>query len=308
MHTCKHSGEVSMIRDDGTFFRKVAANCFDPKERLVECDLHNVGVQVLSTVPVMFNYQASAKAGDTVAKFLNDHIGEVVAKYPRYFIGLGTLPMQSPALAVKELERCVGLGLAGVQIGSNINGKDLSDDALKGVFEAAESLEAAVFIHPWDMLGKKRMEQYWLSWLVGMPAETALSISSMIFGGVFKRFPQLKVAFAHGGGSFPMLLGRMERGFSVRPDLCAMDNDQSPTSHLGKFWLDSLVHDGPVLDYIIDLIGASKICLGSDYPFPLGEHSPGELIASRNYPIDIKEQLFFRSALTWLGRKEEDYS
>jgi aminocarboxymuconate-semialdehyde decarboxylase len=112
------------------------------------------------------------------------------------------------------------------------------------------------------------MPKYWLPWLVGMPAETCLAICSMIFSGIFEKLPKLKVCFAHGGGSFPMTVGRIEHGFQVRPDLCAVDNNVSPKSYCGKFWVDSLVHDEKVLEYCVELFGPDKICLGSDYPFP----------------------------------------
>ncbi|RMF58711.1 MAG: amidohydrolase, partial [Calditrichaeota bacterium] len=176
------------------------------------------------------------------------------------------------------------------------------------VFEAAQELGAALFIHPWDMMGKERMPKYWLPWLVGMPAETSLAICSMIFGGVFERLPGLRVAFAHGGGSFPGTIGRIEHGFNVRPDLCAVDNPVNPRHYLGKFYVDSLVHDAEVLRYLIKLFGVEKIALGSDYPFPLGEHIPGELIASMQdiSPKD-REWLLYRSALHWLNRRENDF-
>ena len=127
------------------------------------------------------------------------------------------------------------------------------------------------------MMGQDQMQKYWLPWLVGMPGETVRAICSMIFGGVFKKFPKLRVAFAHGGGSFPITIGRIEHGFNVRPDLVAIDNPINPREYIGKFWIDSLVHDPQALNFIIELMGEDKICLGSDYPFPLGRASPGKI-------------------------------
>jgi aminocarboxymuconate-semialdehyde decarboxylase len=151
------------------------------------------------------------------------------------------------------------------------------------------------------------MERYWLPWLVGMPAETSLAICSMIFGGVFERLPNLKVAFAHGGGSFPATISRIEHGFKVRPDLCAVDNQKNPRSYLGKFYIDSLVHDERMLDYLIDLMGADRIALGSDYPFPLGEHVPGQLIESMPYSDHTKELLLSGTALEWMGMHADQF-
>src|SRR4030095_6064162 len=122
------------------------------------------------------------------------------------------------------------------------------------------------------------MERYWLPWLVGMPAETSRAICSMIFGGVFEQFPNLRVAFAHGGGSFPFTIGRIEQGFKTRPDLVAVNTKTNPRDMLGKFWIDSLVHDKKSLNYLIEVMGEDQICLGTDYPFPLGEELPGDLI------------------------------
>jgi aminocarboxymuconate-semialdehyde decarboxylase len=296
-----------MMRDDH-FFREVQSNCWDPEVRMKESDQFNVDVQVLSTIPVLFSYWVKPKDGLEVSRFLNDHIAEVVERYPKRFIGLGTLPMQAPDLAIKELERCIHeLGLAGIEIGSHINDKNLDDETLFPIFEAAESMGAAVFVHPWDMMGKDKMEKYWLPWLVGMPAETSLAITSMIFGGVFERLHGLRVAFAHGGGSFPATIGRIEHGFKVRPDLCAIDNSVNPKEYLGKFYLDSLVHDPVMLQYIIDLMGADKIALGTDYPFPLGELSPGELIESMPFDVKTKDLLLSGSALQWLNLKKENF-
>ena len=164
------------------------------------------------------------------------------------------------------------LDLAGVQIGSHVNGWNPDDSRIFPILEAASDLGAAVFVHPWEMLGNERMELYWMSWLVGMPAETALAICSMIFGGVLERLPKLRVAFAHGGGAFPGIIGRLEHGFNVRPDIVATANDRNPREYIGQFFVDSLVHEPAVLQHMIELFGSNRIALGSDYPFPLGEH------------------------------------
>ncbi|MBN8469873.1 amidohydrolase [Corallococcus exiguus] len=299
-----------MMRDDGKFFREIESNCWDPKQRVVECDAHGVQVQVLSTVPVLFSYWAKPQDGLEVARFLNDHLAGAVATAPKRFVGLGTVPLQSTDLAVKELERCVrDLGFAGVQIGSHVNDLNLSDPALFPFFQAASDLGAAVFVHPWDMMGEAKMAKYWLPWLVGMPAEVSLAICSLIFGGVMERLPKLRLAFAHGGGAFPGTLGRIQHGFEVRPDLVAVDNKVAPRDYLGRFWVDSLVHDAETLRGIVKLFGADKVALGSDYPFPLGEERPGTLIESlTDLAPSVREQLLSRNALEWLGRSHEDFA
>ena len=300
------------------FFREVKDNVWDPKRRIEECDQAGVAMQVLSTVPVMFSYWA--KPADTLdlSRRLNDHIAEIVRAYPTRFAGLGTLPLQDPDLAAQELERCVReLGLRGAEIGSHVDAnehchgascRNLDDPGFDVVWESAEKLDASVFVHPWDMMGKERMPKYWLPWLVGMPAETSLAICSMLFGGVFERFPKLRVAFAHGGGSFPFTIGRIERAFHVRPDLTAVDNQRNPREYLAsnerpaRFYVDSLVHDPDGLQFLLKIFGAERVALGSDYPFPLGEQIPGKLIESISaIPQKDKERVLAGTAREFLG-------
>ena len=296
-----------MMMDD-RFFREIEENSWSPEARMKESDRDQVDVQVLSTVPVMFSYWAKPEHTLDLSMILNDHIAGVVKKYPKRFIGLATLPMQSPRLAIRELERCMTeLGMAGIQIGTHINHWNLDAPEVFAVLEAAQDLGAAVFVHPWDMMGKDNMPKYWLPWLVGMPAETSLAISSLVFGGVLERLPKLRIAFAHGGGSFPATIGRIEHGFHVRPDLCAVDNNVNPREYLGKFYLDSLVHDETMLRYLVDLIGEDKVALGSDYPFPLGEHEPGKLIRTTGFDKPVEEKLLGINALNWLNLKKEVY-
>jgi aminocarboxymuconate-semialdehyde decarboxylase len=296
-----------MLKDDGKFFREVEDNVWSAKRRIEECDSFGVNVQVLSTVPVMFSYWAKANDGAEISKFLNDGIAEIVGEFPKRFIGLGTVPMQDTTLAIRELERCKRIGLVGVQIGTNVNQLNLGEPQFFDFFKACEELSMAVFVHPWEMMGEAEIQKYWLPWLVGMPAETSRAICSLIFSGVLERLPNLRICFAHGGGSFPYTLGRIEHGFEVRPDLCAVDNPHNPRSYLGKFWLDSLVHDAAMLDYLVKLIGAEKVALGTDYPFPLGEDIAGSLIESMPFDEVTKANLLHGAALAWLNLEKNTF-
>ena len=300
IHLEHRNCKACMMKGDKVF-REVENNCFDASVRLKDMDETAVSIQVLSTIPVLFNYWAKPKDALETSRFFNDHIADTVAKNPKRFMGIGTVPLQDIDFSIQEMERCYRqLNLPGQEIGSNINGINLSDKKLFPFYAAAEKLGCALFVHPWEMMGEQQMQNYWLPWLVGMPAETARAICSMIFGGVFEQFPNLRVAFAHGGGSFPITIGRIEHGFNVRPDLVAIDNPVNPRDYIGKFWIDSLVHEENAMKYIIEVMGEEKICLGSDYPFPLGEHHPGKLIEQMNIENDLKEKLLFRNAMDWL--------
>ncbi len=290
-----------MLKDDGKFFREVEDNVWSAERRIEECDSVGVNVQVLSTVPVMFSYWAKANDGAEISKFLNDGIAEIVGEFPKKFVGLGTVPMQDTNLAIKELERCKQIGLVGVQIGTNVNQSNLGEPQFFNFFKACEELEMAVFVHPWEMMGESDMQKYWLPWLVGMPAETSRAICSLIFSGVLEKCKELRICFAHGGGSFPATIGRIEHGFEVQPDLVAVDNPHSPRKYLGRIYFDSLVHEAAKLDYLLKLVGADQIALGSDYPFPLGELKPGSLIESMPYDEEIKAMIMHGTALNWLN-------
>lgn len=289
-----------MVRDDGKQFRDVESNCWDAATRIEEMDAHGVDIQVLSTVPVMFSYWTKAADGAEISRYLNDDIANIVSEFPLRFIGLGTVPMQDTALAIKELERCKEIGLTGVQIGTNVNQLNLGEERFFDFFKACEELSMAVFVHPWEMMGEADMQKYWLPWLVGMPAETSRAICSLIFAGVLEKLPNLRVCFAHGGGSFPATIGRVAHGFEVRPDLVAVDNEIDPREYIKRIYFDSLVHDDDALNYLINLAGADRIMLGTDYPFPLGELEPGKLIESMGYDQTTAEMLLHGSALNWL--------
>ena len=299
-------------------FREVQENVWEPRKRMEEMDAAGVSMQVLSTVPVMFSYWAKPEDALDLSRILNEHIADVVRKDPERFVGLGTIPMQDPDLAGQELERCMRhLGLRGVEIGTHVDPNDhchgpecrnLDDPSLNVVWATAEKLGAAIFVHPWDMMGKERMPRYWLPWLVGMPAETCLAICSMMFGGVFDRFPKLRVAFAHGGGAFPFTIGRIDHAFHVRPDLVAIHNKRNPRSYLrngntpARFYVDSLVHDRDALNGLVRLFGAERVALGSDYPFPLGEEQAGTLIESiDDFAPEVKSQVLAKTAREFLA-------
>ena len=305
-----HHGEDGRHRiyKDGKFFREIWPKTWDPQERIEDYARFGIQVQVISTVPVMFSYWATAHHALELHQSLNDHMAQTCRDYPRHYAGIGTVPLQSPRLAVQELERCMDqLGLCGVQIGSHVNDWNLDAAELRPFFEAAQDLDAAILIHPWDMMGTDSMPKYWMPWLVGMPAEQSRAACALVFGGVLEQFPRLKILLAHGGGSFPYTIGRIEHGFNMRPDLVATDNPHSPRKYLSQLYFDSCVHDERALRYLIDTVGIERVMLGTDYPFPLGEQEPGTGILALGLEAAGREQLFHRSALSWLGRDRRQF-
>lgn len=289
----------------GQFFRRIKENCWEENIRITEYEQYATQVQVVCTIPVMFSYWAKPQDCLETSMFLNDHIADLVVRFPKNYIGLATIPMQDTELAIKELERAKATGHVGIQIGSNINDENLSEEKFFPIFEACEKLGMAVMIHPWQMMGFNSMKKYWLPWLVGMPAETSRAACSLVFGGVLERLPNLRVCFSHAGGSFLPTLGRIEHGFNCRPDLVAIDNPINPREYVGKFWVDCITHDIDALKYILNLQGSKRVCFGTDYPFPLGDLEFGKFIDESDLSKQDIENIYSTSTLEWLNLKAE---
>lgn len=300
-------GKARMMKGDA-FYREIGSSCWDPEERLEEYAKHDTQVQIISTIPVFFSYWAKPYDGRDISRFLNNDIAVVVDRYPRHYVGLGTVPLQDVDLAIEEMIRCKEeLNFPGLQIGTNIEDINLSDPRFRPFFDACEEQDMALFIHPWNIVGKEKLKKYRLPWLISLPAEVSRAITCMAFSGIFEDYPDLRCCFAYAGGSFFATIGRIEQGFKAYPELCATENEVNPREYLGKFWTDSITHDIKYLKYIIDTIGSERICFGSDYPFPLGDLDIGKFIEDSNLKKRDKENILSNSVLEWLNIEKERF-
>ncbi|MEC0238469.1 amidohydrolase family protein [Paenibacillus dokdonensis] len=261
----------------GKPFREVTDQVWSPEKRIEDMDREGVDMQILSPIPVTFSYWASIAEAEEMAHIQNNFIAETVAHNKTRFAGLGTVPMQDTEAAIREMDRCIHeLGLNGIELGSNINGKNLDDPSFIEFFRMAEQWNVPLFIHPWETMGKDRTPRHNLMYTVGMPSETALVAATFAWSGLMEKFPNLKVCFAHGGGSFPYLLPRLDQGWNVWPQLRLTTHP--PSYYAKKMYYDSLVFDPLNLKFMIDRFGHEQILMGSDYPFLLREVPPGHII------------------------------
>lgn len=259
-------------------FRPIYSACWDAAKRLEEMDRDGVHRQILCAAPLLFNYSRPAVQAAEVARLFNDAALELCVRGQGRLFALCQVPLQDIDLACRELSRALNDGHIGVEIGNHVGEKDLDDEGLITFLQHCASERAPVLIHPWDMLGGGRMRRYMLKWLVAMPAETQLSIVSLILSGAFERLPRsLKLCFAHGGGSFAFLLGRLENAWRQR-DLVREDCPLPPSHYLDRFHVDSAVFDERALGLLVEVMGTGHVMLGTDYPFPLGEQRMGALV------------------------------
>src|SRR4051794_16699005 len=298
-------GQADIMVGD-RFFRHIYAACWHPEARLQEMDRDGVDLQVISATPVLFAYDRPVGHALDCAKLFNDAALELCERGKGRLKALCQVPLQDPDAACKELSRCMRAGHLGVEIGNHVGEKNLDDDGIVSFLQHCASEGAAVLVHPWDMLGQSRMPNYMMPWTVGMPAETQLGIVAMILGGAFDKLPQsLRICFAHGGGSFAFLLGRLENAWRHHPGAhgtCEM----APSEYLKRFYVDSAVFDQRALQYLVEVMGANRVMLGSDYPFPLGEHGIGSLIRSSKLPESAKAQLLGGNAVEFLSLAKEE--
>jgi aminocarboxymuconate-semialdehyde decarboxylase len=298
----KHTepGKADIMVGD-RFFRHIYSACWDPEVRLQEMDRDGVEMQVISATPVLFAYDRPAEHALDCARLFNDAALELCSRGKGRMKALCQVPLQDSDAACQELTRCMKAGHLGVQIGNHVGEKNLDDPGIVTFLQHCADQGAAVLVHPWDMMGAARMPKYMMPWTVGMPAETQLAVVALILSGAFDKLPEkLRICFAHGGGSFAFLLGRLENAWHRHP--VARGACQFPPSHyLKRFSVDSAVFDRDALQFLVATMGADQVMLGSDYPFPLGEERVGSLIRDSRLSPPEKKKLLGGNAQRFLG-------
>jgi aminocarboxymuconate-semialdehyde decarboxylase len=302
----KHTepGKADIMVGD-RFFRHIYSACWDPEVRLREMDRDGIDLQVISATPVLFAYERPIEHALDCAQLFNDAALELCSRGKNRLKSFCQVPLQSTDAACKELSRCMQSGHLGVQIGNHVGNKNLDDAGIITFLQHCADVNAAVLVHPWDMFGKERMPKYMMPWTVGMPAETQLSVVALILSGAFDRLSgALRICFAHGGGSFPYLLGRLENAWHHHP-VARGECEHPPSFYLNRFYADSAVFDQRALEFLVGTMGMDKVMLGSDYPFPLGEERVGSLIRQSNLPQHAKAKLLSENAIRFLGLESE---
>ncbi|RSN26179.1 aminocarboxymuconate-semialdehyde decarboxylase [Amycolatopsis sp. WAC 01416] len=281
----------AMIMMGDKEFRRIAADCWDAETRLLDMDADGVRTQVVSPTPAFFNYGRTGEQAGRIARIFNDLALEIVAPAPDRLIPFCQVPLQDPDAACRELERCLAAGHRGVEIGNHVGDQDLDSAGVETFLQHCASLGVPVFVHPWDMADSPRLDRWMARWLTAMPAETHLSILALVLGGVFDRIDaSLKICFAHGGGSFAFWLGRMENAWHRRNDVIGT-SEFPPSHYLDRFHVDSVVFDERALRLLVDTLGAERVMVGSDYPYPLGERPVGEVVRKSGFLSETERQL-----------------
>ncbi len=274
---------------------------YDAGSRLADMARMKVDMAAVSASPTMFYYWAEPKLGLQVARLTNDGIHRLTREHPGKFVGMGTLPMQDLDLAIRELRRCVDeLGFRAICIGSNVEGVQFDDPRFRPFFKECETRRVFVFFHPYISAGRRIFTKYYLTNLYGNPMDTAMTIASLIFGGVLEKCPALRVGFPHGGGFFPYQLGRLQHGYEVRHEPKA-NGTKSPEQYLNQIYFDSILFTHKPLRFLVELAGADHVMLGTDYAFDMGMSAPVEFIEGAGLPASQTQAILSGNACKLFG-------
>jgi aminocarboxymuconate-semialdehyde decarboxylase len=277
------------------------SKAWDLEQRFHDMQAQGVDIQLVSNIPQTFLYDQDADLAAVTSALLNEAISRLVREHPERLRGLATLPMQAPDQAAKELRRAMReLGLEGAHIGSNVQGRNLDDPAFEPVWQAADEQGAFILVHPYNVVGRDRMKSYYLQNLIGNPLETTIAAASLVFGGVIERYPRIRFCFAHGGGFAPYQAGRFRHGWKVRPEGKAHLKD-GPAASLDRLLYDTILHAREQLEFLIGAVGPSRVLLGSDYPFDMGQYDTVKLVRSLRISEADKQLILGGAARALIG-------
>ena len=250
--------------------------------RLNDMDRMGIDIQAVCPAPNQCIYWGEPNFGRELARMANVRLAEIAATWPERFVAMGTVPLQNADMAVAELEYCVNkLGMRGVEILPNVNGKDLTDPSLglEKFFAKAQELDIVIFMHPLGYTQGERLMDHYFNNVIGNPLETTVAASHLIFDGVMDRNPKLKVVLPHSGGYLAHYWARMDHAHRARPD-CRVVIKKAPSSYLKKFYFDTITFDTQMLRHLIDKYGSEHVVLGTDYPYDMGMDNPVKFIES----------------------------
>lgn len=292
----------------GNFDHPLTPDFYAAEQMLADMDKTGITMAAISSAPPTLSYWADAGAARELAAALNESIADRVREHPTRFLGLATVPLQDIDASVVEAKHAIQeLGLHGFQLGSNVGGKNLNHPDYFPLFATVAELGVPLFIHPYIPPGEERMQDYYLHNLLGMVTETGLAIASIIYGGVLERLPNLQIIFAHAGGVFPYIVGRMDHGYKVRTEECTKAIPHPPSHYLKQVYFDCMSFNDRALRYLVDTVGADHILLGSDYPFDMGPiGGPAVEIQANPYlSEEEKEQICGGTATALFGLNPE---
>jgi aminocarboxymuconate-semialdehyde decarboxylase len=294
-------GDFGTLDVGAISYPKFPRGGWDVERRLRDMAKAKFDLQVLSVLPQTVAYEEEPALALALSQIQNDQIAALVKRHPDRFLGLGTVPLQSPEAAVMELRRCMTeLGLRGIMIGSNVRGRDFDDPALEPVWTNAAELGAFIFIHPTQTAAADRLKEYYLRNFIGNPLDTTIAAASLVFAGVLERHPSIKIFLSHGGGFLPYQEARFIHGWGEREE-SKKTLKVSPADSLGRFLYDTILHARRPLEFLIGAAGANRVLLGSDYPFDMGQYDTVDLIASLSIPEPDKAKILAGNAARLLG-------
>ncbi len=298
---CCDQAHHQAVMIGGKNFREVSHHCWDTSQRLIDMAAEQVDHQVLSPMPELLSYWFDDADALRMCQHMNQTIAEMVNSAPDHFSGLGMVPMQDPELAAKEMARLKkDYSLAGIEVGTNINGKPIGDPFFEPVFAAAVEHDLAIFVHALHPAGLDRIVgPPMMAAFVAFPNENAFAAASMLSGGMLTRYPDLRMAFSHGGGGFGLVLPRMMYGWKAMGKALF---EESPLTMARRLFYDTLTYDTPALQYLIDLFGMEQLMIGTDYPFIIREKEPGKRLQELELSDKELARLQSDNALRFLGQ------